>query len=62
MIINKEPGPGSYNIARDHVIDLNDLDTDALITLNELKNNINSKSSMLETAYLEKNVDQLSKL
>ena len=57
MIINKEPGPGTYNVTKESILDLNDMDTDTLITLNELKNNLNSKSSMLETAYLEKNID-----
>lgn len=46
LLFNKDPGPGSYKTPSKLLIpNLDDIDTDTIITLNELKNKINTQSS-----------------
>jgi hypothetical protein len=53
-MFNLAPGPGSYETAERAPIIPNteDLNTDTLITLAELKNKLNTDSSLLKTSYL----------
>jgi hypothetical protein len=43
LLFNKEPGPGSYKTpSKLQIPNLDDLDTDTMISLKELKNKINT--------------------
>ena len=58
MLFDKSPGPGSYKTTKDYhdFSDLGDLETDALISLAELKRKLNTESSMLDTMNLKEHI------
>jgi len=64
MLFDKSPGPGSYKTTKEchDFSDLGDLETDALISLAELKRKINTESSMLDTMNLKEHIQALSKI
>jgi hypothetical protein len=64
MLFDKSPGPGSYKTTKDYhdFSELGDLETDALISLAELKRKLNTESSMLDTMNLKEHIQALSKI
>lgn len=64
LLFDRSPGPGSYSTAKDgyDFSELADLDTDTLISLNELKTKLNVDTSNLDTASLKEKIAQLTKI
>jgi hypothetical protein len=58
LLFDRSPGPGSYNTTKDKhdFSDLSDLDTDTLISLNELKAKLNVDTSNLDTISLKEKI------
>jgi hypothetical protein len=58
LLFDKSPGPGSYNTTSEihDFSDLADLDTDTLISLNELKTKLNVDTSNLDTVSLKEKI------
>ena len=62
LLFNKSPGPGSYNTTKEipdfsEMMSGSDIETDTLISLNELKKKLNTESSMLDTLTLREHIE-----